>query len=324
MTAVPLVRVVRSGFQESVHLGSVAVADADGRLLASAGDHGRVAFARSSMKPLQAAVSLSLIDEDLSDRQVAVMCASHSGEQVHVETVESILRRGDMDPQALRCPPARPLDPEAAMAVPEPEPRFHNCSGKHAGMLLASARRGFDVARYPEPEHPLQHEVLSAVAIAAGREPGAIGVDGCGVPVHALPLPSLATVYARLVRPERLDGFSRQAARAVRSMRAEPYLVAGKDQVCTAVMETVAGVVVKVGAEGLVCAAIEQRGIGVAVKIEDGGPRALGPAILRALSLLEALGPDQADALAGHVRPDVLGGGRPVGEMVADFELAPA
>jgi L-asparaginase II len=324
MAAIPLVRVVRSGFQESVHLGSVAVADVDGRLLASAGDPGRVAFARSSMKPLQAAVSLSLIGEDLTDRQVAVMCASHSGEQVHVETVESILRHGDLGPEALRCPPARPLDPEAALSVPEPEPRYHNCSGKHAGMLLASARGGFDPARYPEPQHPLQNEVLSAVGAAAGREPEAIGVDGCGVPVHALPLLSLATLYARLVRPERLNGLGRHAARAVRGMRAEPYLVAGKDQVCTAVMESAAGVVVKVGAEGLVCAAIEEPGIGVAVKVEDGSARALPPAILRALSLLEAVGPGQVDALARHARPAVLGGSRKVGEMVADYELTSA
>jgi L-asparaginase II len=302
----------------------VAVAGADGRLVASAGDPGRVAFARSAMKPLQAAVSLSLIGEDLTDRQVAVMCASHSGEKVHVDTVESILRRGDLGPEALGCPPARPLDPDAALAVAEPEPRFHNCSGKHAGMLLGTTRRGFDVTRYMEAQHPLQREVLSAVGSAVGRDPEAIGVDGCGVPVHALPLFSLATLYARLVRPERLNGLEEHTARAVRAMRAEPYLVAGKDQLCTAVMRSVAGVLVKVGAEGLVCAAIEEEGIGVAAKVEDGAARALAPAILRALVALEAVGPDEQQALARHARPPVLGGGRPVGELIAEYELTRA
>jgi L-asparaginase II len=324
MTPVPLVRVIRSRFQESVHLGSVAVSDADGHLIAWAGDPGRVAFARSSMKPLQAAVSLSLIGEDLPDREAAVMCASHSGEPVHVEAVQSILGRGGLGPEALRCPPARPFDPEAALAVPEAQPRYHNCSGKHAGMLLACTRRGFDMEAYREPGHPLQRDVLAAVGAAAGQEPEAIGVDGCGVPVHALPLSSLATLYARLVRPDRLDGLAGHAARAVRGMRAEPYLVAGRGQVCTAVMESVAGVIVKVGAEGLVCAAIEEGEIGVAVKVEDGNPRALAPAILRALALLGVLGPGQEEALARHARPPVLGGGRPVGELIADYELASA
>lgn len=320
MTGVPLVRAIRSGFEESLHVGSVAVADADGRLMAFAGDPHRVAFARSAMKPLQAAVSLSLCGDPLRDREVAVMCASHNGEPVHVEAVRSLLDRAELQPESLRCPPALPSDPVAAASMAAPRPEIHNCSGKHAGMLLACVRRGFDPGRYTEPDHPLQAAVLEAVRRAAG-EPRALGVDGCGVPVHALTLQGLATIYARLVRPDRLGGLAATATRAAGAMRAEPYLVAGAARVCTAVMKAIPGVIVKVGAEGLVCAGIERLGLGVAVKSEDGAARAQAPAIVHALRLLGATEPVHDEALRTYAHPPLLGGGRPVGELVPAFTL---
>jgi L-asparaginase II len=304
--------------EESVHVGSVAVADPRGQLVAVAGDPERVAFARSSMKPLQAAVSLSLIGGDLSDSEIAVMCASHNGERVHVEAVERILASAGLDPGDLQCPPDRPLIAEEAASVARPEPRFHNCSGKHAGMLLACSVRGFDPSSYREPGHPLQQEVLGAVREAAG-EPRAVGVDGCGVPVHALSLREMATLFARLATGAELGELTAEVQRVAGAMRAEPYLVAGRDRVCTAVMEAAEGVVVKVGAEGLVCAGIAGAGLGVAIKAEDGAARAQAPAIVHALRLLGAM--DQVDAVAGHARPPLMGGGAPVGHLEAVFDL---
>ena len=318
MPPVPLVRAVRSGVEESLHVGSVAVADADARLVAWAGEPDRVAFARSSMKPLQAAVSLGMIDADLSDAEIAVMCASHNGEPVHVEAVERLLGRAGLEAGALRCPPDRPLAGQADGPLPPPERRYHNCSGKHAGMLLACASRGLDLATYREPQHPLQRSVLEAVREVAG-EPRAIGVDGCGVPVHALSLREMATLFARLVTPGTVGSVESAARRAVDAMRAEPYLVAGRDRVCTAVMSEVGGVIVKVGAEGLVCGGIAGSGIGVAVKVEDGAARAQAPAIVQALRLLGAVG--DTPALAAYERPPLLGGGAPVGHLEAMFEL---
>jgi L-asparaginase II len=315
--------VVRSGFVESVHLGSVAVADAEGRLTASAGDPGRVSFARSSMKPLQAAVSLSLIEEELSDAEAAVMCASHNGEPPHVAAVGSLLARGALGFEALRCPPDRPIDPESSLVVPEPRPEFHNCSGKHAGMLLACTARGWDPGSYRDPSHPLQGEVMAAVRTAGG-EPEYLGVDGCGVPVHALPLVRMARLYARLAAPDRLGSLAPSAARATGAMRAQPYQVAGRDRVCTAAMVAVPGVILKVGAEGMICAALLERGLGVAVKVEDGSARALAPAVIRALWLLDALTAEQYHRLSEHARPPVLGGGRPVGELDPVFDLVAA
>jgi L-asparaginase II len=316
MPPVPVVRVIRSGVEESIHYGSVAVADADGRVVASAGDVGRVAFARSSMKPLQAAVSLDLAGEEVTDREAAVMCASHNGEPIHLQAVSSLLDRAGLGLEALQTPPARPLDPEAAATVPQPRPELHNCSGKHAGMLLACVRRGFDPRTYVEPDHPLQEAVLEAVRGAAGRDPISVGVDGCGVPVHALPLASMATLYARLATG-RVSG----ADRALRGMRAEPYLVAGRDRVCTGLMESAPRVAVKTGAEGMMCAALPDRGLGLALKVEDGAARAADPAVVHALTLLGAVDPE---AVPGFARPPVFGGGRPVGHLEAVFTLDPA
>ena len=324
MQEVPLVRVVRTGFEESVHAGDIAAADADGVLVASTGDPDRMAFARSSMKPLQATVSLSLTSIDVPAAEVAVMCASHNAEPVHVAAVRSLLARAGVDESALRCPAALPMDQEAAIAAPSPLRINSDCSGKHGGMLAACREQGWPLASYVDRDHPYQLRVLDAVLLAAGLPEVRVGVDGCGVPVHGLPLRSMATIYARLASPGALGSLEGPASRAIGSMRAEPYLVAGRNRVDTAVMEACKRVVVKAGAEGMICAAVLDRGIGVSVKIRDGGHRAAGPALIRALELLDVLDAKTMEALAPYARPAVLGGGEPVGEMLAAFDLLPA
>jgi L-asparaginase II len=183
-------------------------------------------------------------------------------------------------------------------------------------MLLASVRRDFPLDSYTEPDHPLQRAVLDAVRQTARRPPEAIGVDGCGVPVHAFPLSALATIYSTLT----VDGLVAGADAVLAAMRAEPYLVAGRGRVCTAIMQAAPDVVVKVGAEGLMCAAVVSTGVGVAVRVDDGGIRAGPPAILRALGLLGAVDVD-TPTLAAFARAPVMGGGERVGELVADFDL---
>ena len=321
---IPLVRVMRSGVEEAVHLGSVAVVDHDGRLVASAGDPEAVTFARSSSKPFQASASLSLMGEaaeDLSDREAAVMCGSHHGEAEHLEAVRALLSRAGLGPEALRCPPGLPLDPAAALAVTDRRPEYHNCSGKHAGMLLACVRAGLDTETYPEPDHPLQRSVLDLLSRAAGREPEAVGVDGCGVPVHAFPLATMAAMFARLSKPEALAPFEAGVSRAVRAVLAEPGMVSGSRGLDTALMRAIPGSVAKGGAEALHCTVLLEDRLGVAVKIADGGYRAVGPAVVRTLRLLGATQPSQDQALGRQARPVVSGGGRQVGELVAAFDL---
>jgi L-asparaginase II len=322
---IPLVRVVRSGLEESVHQGDVAVADAGGALVASAGDPGRVAFARSSMKPLQAAVSLSLSSFDYADREISVMCASHNGEPVHIAAVRDVLERNGIPESSLRTPPMLPWDQDSALAAPQRLPINSDCSGKHAGMLGASKEQGWDLDAYRAADHPLQQRVYRAVLAASGARDVAVGVDGCGVAVHGLPLQAMATIYARLAAAGQAPGADGElwtaAARAVRAMSAEPYMVAGRNRVDTAVMETVPGVVVKAGAEGMICAALVDRGLGMAVKIHDGFHRATGPALIRVLAALEVVDDAALRVLHSYAEPDVLGGGRPVGALRAEFEL---
>jgi L-asparaginase II len=322
--SVPLVRVVRSTLEESVHAGDVAVVDAAGSLVAHAGDPEWRAFARSSMKPLQAAVSLSLSPFDYADREVSVMCASHNAERVHIEAVRSILARNGVSEDRLLCVAALPGDQESMMAAPQRLRINSDCSGKHSGMLGAASANGWPLESYRSPDHPLQARVLEAVLAASGEREVAIGVDGCGVPVHGLPLRAMATIYARLADPSGLASLEAPARRAVAAMAAEPYMVAGRNRVDTAVMEAVPGVIVKAGAEGMICAAVLDRGLGIAVKIRDGTHRAAGPAMIRILLALGVIDELALNALRDHASPPVLGGGEPVGRLLAEFDLVTA
>jgi L-asparaginase II len=311
-----LVHVVRNGLVESIHTGDVAVCDADGRLRASAGDPDRLLFGRSCEKPLQGAVSFFAMGEiDLSEEEVAVMCGSHSGEPVHVATVRRLLRRGPVRATALRNPRDRATKGARSRI-------FDNCSGKHAAMLVASLRRGWDLEGYPSRSHPIQRRVLRAVVAATDvRSPG-IGVDGCGLPVHSVPLRAMATMFARLGRPERLGRLAPAAEHVVRAMLSNPHLVGGTGRLDTDVMTAGAGnVLAKEGAEGLVCAVALDQGLGVALKVRDGTWRAVGPALVRVLRDLNLLTPPAVSDLHRHARVPLLGGEEPAGAVEAVVRL---
>lgn len=322
MEAVPLVRVVRAGLEESVHWGDVAVVDVSGALVAFAGDPWRRVYARSSMKPLQAAVSLSLAPFDFSEVEVSVMCASHNAEPVHVEAVRSLLARAGVAEDALQTPAVRPWDDETRAADPAPRRINSDCSGKHGGMLAACLAQGWPLQTYREPDHPVQRAVLSAVLRASGEAAVHVGVDGCGVPVHGMPLAAMATIYGRLADAASLGELETFARRATTAMRTAPYMVAGRNRPDTAVMRVADGVILKGGAEGLMCAAVLDRRIGVAVKIRDGGAaRASGPVMIHALRALDVLSEADVEALTSFATPPVLGGGRPVGELRVGLTL---
>lgn len=324
MTAsVPLVRVVRSGLEESVHAGDIAVCDASGAVVAAAGDPDRTVYARSSMKPLQASVSLSRIGDAVPSDLVAIMCASHNGEPAHVRAVRRLLRTGDVPVSALRCPQDLPSRRRDAAAAPGPRRVFHNCSGKHAGMLRACADQGWDLETYRSPDHPLQGAVLRAVRVATDVDRPHVGVDGCGVPVHGVPLRAMATVFARLAEPGRLGEHEPFARAAVAAMREHPFLVAGTARADTAIITETANVIAKVGAEALFCASVLDRGLGIAVKIADGSDRASGPALVAALRALDVIDDEARSRIDAVARRPILGGGEPVGELVVDVRLGP-
>ena len=313
--------VTRSGLEESVHLIDAAVVDATGDLVAFAGDPSRTLFARSAMKPLQAAVSLSFTTVDLSAQEIAVMCGSHNAEAVHIEAVSSILGKVGVPESALQCPTRLPWDEQSAIERPERRRVNSDCSGKHAGMLAACRGRQWDIDSYRQPDHPLQRAIRRTVLLATGLDDVETGVDGCGVPVHAMALQSMATIYARLSTPERWDGLQEPIRKVVNAMITEPYLVAGRNRVDTALMATAEGLVVKGGAEGLLCAAVLQRSLGVAVKVRDGSSRAAAPALIRVLENVGVLDEADVSAVAAFARPPVMGGDGQVGEIHADFDV---
>jgi L-asparaginase II len=303
-----LAEVVRSGFVESRHHGSVVVLDAGGQISDSAGDVVGPMFPRSSNKPLQTVgmVRVGLVPADPAD--LALISGSHFGEPFHLRRVRDILAAAGLEPGALRCPAAMPLSEREREAVlragGEPQPILMNCSGKHAGMLATCVANGWPLDTYLDPKHPVQVAIAAAVADLAGEPIAATGVDGCGAPVFAFSLTALARAFQRLVE----SGPGTPERRVADAMRAHPALVAGTGAADTVLMDGVPGLIAKGGAEGV--AAVAVPGVGaVALKIEDGGARARMPVLVSALRRLDVSAP-------ALIEP-ILGGGEPVGEVRA-------
>jgi L-asparaginase II len=313
MTANPvLVEATRGGIRESAHRGAAVVVDADGAVVASIGDVDRAVFPRSAVKVLQA---LPLVDSGaadalhLTDEELAVACASHNGEPEHTAVVAGMLAKAGLDVGALECgahwPYREPLQRRMAASGLEPTALHNNCSGKHAGFLCVACAmagraevRGF-AKGYVGPEHPVMHEVTAALAAATGcdlaRAPR--GTDGCSIPTYAIPLRALALAFARVGTGTGLKpGHAAAAQRLRRAVARHPFMVGGTDRFDTRVMERLGErVFCKVGAEGVFCAALPERGLGVAIKIDDGNnARAAEVAMAATIEALVDLG--DADA----------------------------
>ena len=309
--------VVRSGFVESVHTGSVVALDPDGGVLLSVGRPDAAIFPRSSNKPMQAAgmVALGVVEAfGLTPQHLAVAAASHSGESMHVDTVRDLLLRADVPESALQCPHDLPLSTDAAQFLVrrelQPGRLHHNCSVKHAAMLATCAANGWPLESYRSPDHPLQRAIRDELEACAGEAVAATGVDGCGAPVLAISLTALARGIGAIARAE--PGTWR--GQVADAMRAHPELVGGTGRDVTALMRGVPGLLAKDGAEGVYAAALPD-GTAVALKINDGSQRAR-PAVM--VAALRAIGVDvsAADEAGLHEVP-VLGGGEPVGAIRA-------
>lgn len=345
--SVELTRVYRGGLVESVHRGSIAVVDANGKLLAFAGDPAARACLRSAAKPFQAIPLLEYggaEEFDLSGEEIALTCASHGGEPLHVATAAALLRKGELDEEDLLCAAHLPYDDKAAAdlrASGEPPSALHNnCSGKHAGMLLATQVMDVPSANYIDAGHPLQHLMRTTLADFAGVEAAEIpvAVDGCGVPAFFLSLYRAAFGYARLMG-NGIDRYAESTSRIVHAMTSYPHYVAGNWSMTTPLMAAFGGdLLAKEGAEGFYAMALspalsagltgalgvadDAGAVGIALKIDDGSmDRGRNPAILH---LLELLGAQVAGvpALEPWRRPRILNhAGTVVGEIRAEFEL---
>jgi L-asparaginase II len=337
----PLVEVWRGRLVESRHRGHVAAVDADGRLVAHAGEPETVTYLRSSGKPFQA---LPLLTSGAADRfgfdeaEIAVACGSHSGEDLHAQTVARMLEKIGLDESFLKCGTHEPFDRATAERLRErgekPTALRNNCSGKHTGMLALALHLGARPEEYDHAESPVQQSILRAVEKFAGLPAGeiAVGTDGCGVPVFGMPVRLMALMYARLASPPAdFDEETRRAcARITDAMTAHPEMVGGtRERFDTEVMRACAGCIVsKIGAEGVYTAAVLPcerwpRGLGLAFKIEDGEDRRARSTIaIESLRQLDVLNEDARKTLQPYASFPVKNHrGENVGEIRASFEL---
>ena len=325
-----LVEVTRGDMVESVHRGSVAVVDTTAKVALQWGNIDTAVYPRSAIKILQA---LPLVESGaadafgLSDAELAIACASHSGEARHVDTVRDWLTRIGLSEEYLACGPHWPRHHQATLhdmirAGTVPSDIHNNCSGKHAGMLTVAHHLDEPLAGYTKPTHPVQQRVLGILEAMCGLDlsQASRGTDGCSAPTWALPLSNLAYAFARIAAPDDLPPARATAIHRLRqAVAAEPFMVAGTDRYCTRLMTvTGAKIFVKTGAEGVFCAALPEYGLGIALKCDDGAARGSQYMLTAVLKRIGALDADMAarldalvsipiencnGALVGMVRP---------------------
>ncbi len=310
---VVVAEVVRSGFVEGHHHGSVLALAADGSRVLALGATDVPVFPRSSNKPLQA-VGMLEAGLDLDGELLALACASHSGEPFHVEGVRRVLSAAGLDESALQTPADWPVDDAEKLALAaaggRPARVLMNCSGKHAAMLATCVANGWPTDTYLDGDHPLQAGLARTVERLAGEPVTATGVDGCGAPLFALTLAGLARAFAAVATAAPGTPGNRVAA----AVRGHPTWLGGTRRDVTALVAGVPGLVAKDGAEGVYAAALPDGRV-VALKVDDGGQRARPPVMAAAL---RALGVD-ATVLAEQAETPLLGGGRTVGSVRATF-----
>ncbi|MDT0183385.1 asparaginase [Microbacterium sp. ARD31] len=310
--------IVRSGFVEGHHYGSIVALAADGSVDWSVGEVDVPVLPRSSNKPVQALAMLEL-GLDLPPDLVALACASHSGEPFHLDGVRRILASAGLDESALQTPPDYPLDDAAREAVVRGggarSPILMNCSGKHAAMLATCVLKGWDTATYLEPDHPLQQAIATTFARLTGEPVAAVAVDGCGAPLLSTSLTGLARAFAALATAT--DGPERRVAEAIRR---HPEHVSGTTRDELRLHRAVPGLIGKAGAESCYAIALPD-GRAWALKTDDGAARVRPVLMAEALRRSGVLAEEGVDAAAVEEtgRHELLGGGKPVGEIRAAF-----
>jgi L-asparaginase II len=307
-----LVEVRRGGVVEGVHRGHGVVLAPDGSVERAWGDPQAPILPRSSNKPGQASAMVRA-GLPLDGELLALAAASHSGEEFHIDGVRRILAMGGLDESSLLTPPELPIDDpvrlEVQMAGGTASSTYMNCSGKHAAMLLTCVVNDWPVSDYTSPEHPLQRAIVSEITERAGEQPWAVAVDGCGAPVLGLTVAGLARMGAAITGAD--DEAGRRVADA---MRGNPDWVAGTRRDAAALQRSLPGALIKEGAESVYLVVLPD-GRAIALKIEDGGGRARPVAMA---GILKALGVDN-DVIEAQAHLVLLGGGRPVGEIVPAF-----
>ena len=316
---VVVAEIVRSGFVEGHHYGSVVALEASGAVAFAIGDVDHAILPRSCNKPLQA-VGMLRAGLDLDGDLLALASASHSGEAFHLEGVRRILSAAGLDESALQTPPDFPIDDQAreeyVRAGGEKSAIAMNCSGKHAAMLATCVVNGWDTATYLDPTHPLQVAIAETFADLTGEKVEVVAVDGCGAPLLSTSLTGLARAFRTVAVAT--EGAEKRVADAIRT---HPEFTSGSRRDEAALLRAVPGAIGKAGAESCYAVALAD-GRAVALKTDDGAAR-VRPVLMAAA--LERLGVTEdpsvdADAVRRTGVVELLGGGRPVGEIRATFD----
>ena len=307
MNLTPLIELTRGGTQECLHFGAVAVVGTAGQVVAQAGDPHWLTFSRSALKALQALPFVQAGGPQqfgFSQAQVALLCASHGGEDPHIAAAEGMLEKAGLTYQALRCGchvpgyfTLRDIAPPPDLVFDE---RHNNCSGKHAGFLAYCVQHGLSLTDYTELGHPLQQAIRRDVARAVGMDANDLkmGIDGCSAPNYALPLSRLASGYARLASGQNDTEFGDSFHTLSEAMTAHPAMVSGTGRSDLAFMQAGRGDwVSKVGADGVQVLGSKSRGEAFAIKIIDGNKPALFAATIEVLEQLGWLDSGQREAL---------------------------
>lgn len=328
--------VYRGDFIESGHDLHIAVVNTEGELIAYYGDPNRLTFARSSMKPFQAlplVESGALEEYQLTERELSLFCASHIGEPYHRETVLEVLEKIGLTEDHLQCGTHIPRHAESYEKLVkqggELTPVYSNCSGKHSGMLAGVVMQKMDVSTYREIEHPYQQQIIKVIAEISGYDQEKIGisVDGCGVPVHRMPLQKVALLYSRLAKAEEIKlgrkSLQEGLARIRDAMTYYPEMVAGTKQFDTDLMKAFRGrIVAKGGAEGVHCFGDRELGLGIAIKVGDGNARGTSVASMEVLKQLGIGSEKDWEKLKNYSKVPVLNArDETIGEIVPNFKL---
>ena len=338
-----LVKVCRGDTVESVHRGHLAIVDGDGAPVGALGNAETVTFMRSAAKPFQAipfVLSGAAERFGLTEREIALACGSHNGEPLHTETAAKILEKCGLSEKDLRCGAHDPFNAELArqmIAEHLPPTQLHNnCSGKHVAMLAFAKHTGANLANYESPENPIQAKIFETIEKFSSLKNNEIkiGTDGCAAPNFAVPLQTMAQMYARLVFPPKdFDAELREACRRIVSaMMSYPEMIGGSltERLDTEIMRAANGKIIsKIGAEGVYTAGVLPsprwpRGLGIALKIEDGEDRRARPvATLEILKQLGIIEPEKSETLRhfSHLLIKNWRGDK-VGEVVPNFTLS--
>lgn len=327
----PLAVVTRDNYIESIHYGFICVVNSSGKILHHRGDYQTKIFFRSSAKPIQVIPLLqSGAAEALgfSNKEIAIACASHSGQKMHQETVEGILKKLQLNDTNLHCGVMTPYDEKESkrlLTEGKSPSVFHcSCSGKHSAMLALAKFHGYDIEDYEKISNPVQQEILKTISDFTDVNIDSIplATDGCGIPIYLLPMHKIALSYAKIATyaQDTNSPYHRSCKTVFDSMNEFPEMVAGDGEFCTELMQVTKGKLIgKAGCEAVYCISVKERNLGICIKIIDGNERAVYPAVMELLRKLDILRPSEFNSLKHWHRQELKNN---LGEIIG--EILPA